>query len=114
MVKTGLPENSMLGIGNDQQDVLVLDIKPGEDVVLDGPWFLKADFDRQGGDLVIEGPDGEKVIVTDYFDQPNPPDITTSDGVKLNGKRPLFWQAHVLMAPLHRPKNLPKFNPLGP
>ena len=86
MVKTGLPENSMLGIGNDQQDVLVLDIKPGEDVVLDGPWFLKADFDRQGGDLVIEGPDGEKVIVTDYFDQPNPPDITTSDGVKLNGE----------------------------
>ena len=86
MVKTGLPDNPLVGIGNEQQEALVIDAKPGDDIILDGPWFLKADFDREGGDLVIEGPDSEKVIVQDYFNQPNPPDISTTDGVKLNGE----------------------------
>jgi hypothetical protein len=46
MVKYGLPDNLLDGSGNDQQESLVLEVKPGEDVILDGPWFLKADFDR--------------------------------------------------------------------
>ena len=32
-----------------------------------GSWFLRATFERMGPDLVLSGPDGEKLLVRDYF-----------------------------------------------
>lgn len=64
----------------------MMTLQPGQDVVLDGPWFLRADFDREGADLVILGPDGQQIIVRDYFNQADPPDIRTADGIVLQGE----------------------------
>ena len=58
----------------------------GEQIVIPGDaWFLRADFDRSGSDLNLIGPDGQKLILRDYFLQEHPPDLTTTDGVVLRG-----------------------------
>jgi len=49
------------------------------------PWFLSADFSRDGSDLEIKGEDGQVLIVENYFLQSSPPDITTDAGVVLKG-----------------------------
>src|SRR5688500_17243258 len=50
-----------------------------------GAWILQADFSRLGPDLVITGPNGQQIVVRDYFAQPNPPDLVGSDGVVISG-----------------------------
>lgn len=67
-------------------DHLLLTAKAGQDIIIDEPWFLRADFDRAGPDLIIKGPDGQVVIVRDYFNQIDPPDIRTPGGVVLKGE----------------------------
>ncbi len=64
----------------------MLTAQPGQDVIIESAWFLRADFDRVGPDLVIKGPNGEVVVVRDYFNQLNPPDIRTPDGIVLKGE----------------------------
>ena len=49
------------------------------------PWFLRAEFEREGSDLHLTGPEGQELIVRDFFDQNPPPDITTTEGVVLKG-----------------------------
>ena len=72
------PPASTLG-GNGQ--VLVLQATAGEAVVLPGgPWFLRADFSRQGQDLKLTGPDGQQILIREYFSLESPPDLTTADG----------------------------------
>ena len=45
-----------------------------------GDMALRADFDRQGPDLVIEGLDGTQVVIQDYFATAEPRDIVLGDG----------------------------------
>jgi hypothetical protein len=45
-----------------------------------GAMALRADFVRQGPDLLIEGRDGEQVLVQDYFTSETPADLLLSDG----------------------------------
>jgi len=49
------------------------------------PWFLRAEFEREGSDLHLTGPEGQELIVRDFFDQNPPPDIATTEGVVLKG-----------------------------
>ena len=49
------------------------------------PWFLRAEFEREGSDLHLTGPEGQELIVHDFFDQNPPPDIATTEGVVLKG-----------------------------
>ena len=50
-----------------------------------GNWLLRADFVRQGGDLLVEGPSGETVLVKDFFNAANPPALVTDTGATLKG-----------------------------
>jgi len=53
--------------------------------IFDQPWFLRAEFSRSGPDLKLIGPDGQELLIQDYFNQSPPPDLTTADGVVLHG-----------------------------
>tara|TARA_B100001250_G_C19421438_1_gene623369 strand:- start:141 stop:449 length:309 start_codon:yes stop_codon:yes gene_type:complete len=56
----------------------------GEPVVISGEaWFLRADFERSGPDLNVHGPEGQQLLIRDYFLHETPPNLTTSDGVSL-------------------------------
>jgi len=44
-----------------------------------GDFVLKADYLRQGPDLLLQG-DGQSVLVRGYFTHEAPPDLTTTDG----------------------------------
>jgi Ca2+-binding RTX toxin-like protein len=51
------------------------------DIVLsDGDWVLRASFDRHGHDLLIEGRDGEHLLIRDYFAQSSEPDLDLGEG----------------------------------
>lgn len=80
---TGSAAGSAGSSGNEH---ILITAEAGKDVVIGEAWFLRADFDREGPDLVIKGPDGQVVIVRDYFNLPDPPNITTPDGVVLKGE----------------------------
>ena len=45
-----------------------------------GDMALRASFDRQGPDLVIEGLDGTQVVIQDYFATSEPRDLVLGDG----------------------------------
>jgi len=44
-----------------------------------------AEFQTSGDDLVLVGPDGEQIVIEDYFAQENPPELTTPDGAEVSG-----------------------------
>ncbi len=48
-----------------------------------GVLLLKADFVREGPDLLLIGPDGQQVLVRDYFSVDVPPDLLTEGGALL-------------------------------
>ena len=54
-------------------------------IVPGGAWPLKADFLRQGPDLLISGRDGESFVVRDYFFHETVVDIHTEGGAVLPG-----------------------------
>lgn len=54
-------------------------------IVPGGAWPLKADFIRQGPDLLISGGDGESFLVRDYFFQDELADLHTEGGAVLRG-----------------------------
>lgn len=63
--------------GNAPDGVVVLNAVPGEALTVPhGTFLLVADFDRQGSDLLLTGPDGEQVLVRGYFALENPPALT--------------------------------------
>jgi Ca2+-binding RTX toxin-like protein len=56
------------------------------DIVIAGEAFiLTASYARQGHDLVLTGTDGRQVLVSDYFAQPQPPDLLTEGGARVSG-----------------------------
>ena len=66
--------------------ISVLRADSSDTVLLDGaPWFLRAEFVREGSDLHLSGPDGQKLIIQEYFYQDPPPDLINPNGVAING-----------------------------
>jgi hemolysin type calcium-binding protein/FecR-like protein len=64
---------------------LVVDAAGGDFVVVPGGrWFLGADFVRQGPDLLLDGKDGEQVLVKDYFSHGSAPDLVSGDGATIS------------------------------
>jgi len=49
-------------------------------------WLPLADFTRSGPNLLITGPDGNEILVVDFFLQKSPPDLTTTEGVMISGE----------------------------
>ncbi len=90
MSTTGPDENPTgLASSTDGKSLVVLQATPGEALVVPGSvpgdaWLLRADFDRQGSDLLLTGEDGSQVLVRDYFRGPNPPDLVTEFGAIIN------------------------------
>ena len=60
--------------------VLVDGLAGGSLAVPFGEMALRADFVRQGPDLLIEGRDGAHVLVQDYFSAERPADLLLADG----------------------------------
>jgi len=76
--------------GNLDSDVTYIQVDPatgGDAIIIDDePWFLRAEFVREGSDLRLIGPDGEELLIQGYFRLENPPEIRTPDGVVLSGE----------------------------
>ena len=49
-------------------------------IVPGGSFLLLADFVRQGGDLLLVGPDGTEVLIQGYFDLAEAPALATEGG----------------------------------
>ena len=50
-----------------------------------GPWLLSADFARLGPDLLLTGADGQKQLLTGYFNSETPADLITEGGAVISG-----------------------------
>jgi hypothetical protein len=69
---------------DDAEDRIVMAPAPGEAVsVPDARFISQADMLRDGQDLILEGPDGESVVIQDYFAMEPSPMITAPGGVQL-------------------------------
>ena len=53
--------------------------------VLDAQLLFHAEFRRAGDDLRLIGSDGKVHVVAGYFEQENPPALSTPDGATLSG-----------------------------
>jgi len=75
-------------IDSSGDDNLVIDASSGQDTILipDHAWLQHADFVRQGSDLLLVGDDGKKILVRDYFNLENPPDLVTRVGGVFDAK----------------------------
>ena len=82
-IQSNLSADELLQSGGG--DAIVLDASSGAEnlVVPGGSMLLVADFTREGPDLLIEGPNGEEIVVQDYFTVENPPTLQTSGGAQL-------------------------------
>jgi hypothetical protein len=56
---------------------------PSHVVIADAQLLLGGHFQKAGGDLIITGKDGQKVVVSGYFDLDKKPDLVTKEGAGL-------------------------------
>ncbi len=69
---------------NDAGQTVVLAVDGVETIIVPGGSFLLlADFVRQGGDLLLVGPDGTQVLIQGYFDLAEPPALVTEGGAMI-------------------------------
>ena len=64
---------------------VVLDAASGRVEVPGGDMLLKADFVRQGPDLLLQGADGETVLIRGFFASGTPPELMTESGAVIPG-----------------------------
>jgi hypothetical protein len=62
----------------------VIEVTDGQNITLDGAWLLKAEFVREGSDLILIGEGGQKTLLVDYFNQQFPPDLQTDFGAVIS------------------------------
>ncbi|MBI5165103.1 MAG: tandem-95 repeat protein, partial [Magnetospirillum sp.] len=53
-------------------------------VTIPSTLLLSAEYVRDGHDLILIGPDGQRFIVRDYFATDNPPDLVTAGGAMID------------------------------
>jgi len=56
----------------------------GARIVPGGDLLLHADFAREGNDLILTGPQGQRVVVGNYFADAAPPPLATASGAQLS------------------------------
>lgn len=77
------------------EDATVIDARAGDIVVDDVVLLTQGQYLRLGPDLMIVGPDGQKVLLADYFAVQTPPDI---DGPGASASRAIWprrWPGRV-------------------
>jgi len=74
-----------VGQDDDQSIVTTAHVKLGESslVLPGGNAFLRADFAREGFDLILDGGADGTIVVPDYFLRLSPPDLVSEDGAVL-------------------------------
>ncbi|NQU56234.1 MAG: hypothetical protein HQ513_03290, partial [Rhodospirillales bacterium] len=82
MAQVDLSQSSMLSDQGASQQVLQA-VDGGQLTVPGDAWLLKADFTPQGPDLLLTGPDGAQVLIRDFFNLDNPPDLLTDTGAMI-------------------------------
>ena len=73
------------GEGNGLHGVLAVEPQGSAVLVPGGAWVLAARFSREGEDLLLTGPEGQRVLIRDYFTTENPPALHTDTGASLPG-----------------------------
>lgn len=64
----------------------VLDAAGQNALVIDhGALLLTAEFVRAGSDLILEGKDGTRILIVDFFGTETPPDLYTLNGAQIAG-----------------------------
>ena len=92
---------------------IVLDGAAGPSVTVpDGPFLLLADYIREGADLVLVGPDGQTVVVRDYFASDAPPTLITASPTS-HCRRSTEWIPWFISAPPPSSSQVPRQPPLS-
>ncbi|MGY9001188.1 MAG: FecR family protein, partial [Rhodospirillales bacterium] len=73
----------------------VINVSGNQNISFEGTWLLKADFVRQGPDLLLVGEGGQKTLLVDYFNSETPPNLQTNFGAVISAE-----QASKLAGPL--------------
>ncbi|MDK9722997.1 MAG: FecR domain-containing protein [Rhodospirillales bacterium] len=64
----------------------IIQAQPNQDILLqNGQALSVSDYIRQGPDLLLVGPDGNTILIRDYFTLEDAPDILSADGAYLPG-----------------------------
>ena len=66
-------------------DTKVIQVATDQNIIFDGSWLLRADFIRQGPDLLLLGEDGQKTLLVDYFSSGFAPNLQTDYGALITG-----------------------------
>ncbi|HEB78873.1 MAG TPA: hypothetical protein ENI79_00160, partial [Rhodospirillales bacterium] len=75
-----VPDTPSQSAGGDAP-VFVLEAADTDAVLVPGEDFIQtAEYARSGPDLLLTGADGKTVLVRDYFNLENPPDLTDVKG----------------------------------
>lgn len=69
----------------DTSNATVIDARDGGIVIDDAALLTQGTYLRLGPDLMIVGPDGAQVLLTDYFTLPNPPDLGGPGAMTISG-----------------------------
>ena len=62
----------------------VINVSGSQNISFDGAWLLKADFVRQGPDLLLLGEGGQKTLLVNYFSSETPPNLQTDFGAVIS------------------------------
>lgn len=62
----------------------VIDASVGDTVIVPGGNLLTDQYQREGGDLVLEGDNGSRIVISGYFDRPHPPLLSTPGGAVIS------------------------------
>ncbi|MEK7246672.1 MAG: FecR domain-containing protein, partial [Pseudomonadota bacterium] len=72
--------------GSGTENIVTLGTGNGGEIAMpQGVSLTNAEFSQDGSDLVLTMPDGSQVKIEGYFDQPNPPQLTSADGAQVPG-----------------------------
>ena len=71
------------GFAGDGEIVILKAISGDHLVIPNGTMLLVSEFVREGPDLLLIGPDGDRVLIRDYFTLAEPPALMTAGGAML-------------------------------
>ncbi|WP_370276143.1 tandem-95 repeat protein [Roseovarius indicus] len=75
-----------LSQGNQGEDGLIIHADTDAQIVIPDPtWLFRAEFVREGQDLILENETGPDIRIVDYFATSSPPDLATPEGARLTG-----------------------------
>ena len=87
-MKYGGPDNPEQGEDTAEDGGLVIIHARGGSVqeLPAGAWVLKAEFIREGSDLLLVGANGQRILIRDFFQLQNPPDLALEGGLLISAQ----------------------------